>query len=161
LIHGAAGGVGVFAVQLAKWKEAQVAGTSATRNQLFVMGLGVDQPIDQFKQRFEDVVGIVDVVLDTVGGDVQRRSWNVLRRGGILVSVVAPPSVEEARRHEATGVSFASHPHGDQLARIGQLIDFGFVRPVVETVLPLSEAKRAHETSEAGHLRGKIVLSVE
>ncbi len=100
-------------------------------------------------------------MLDTLGGDVQERSWNVLRKGGVLVSIVAPPSTEEARRHEATAAIFASHPDGAQLARIAQLIDFDFVRPVVETVLPLSQAKRAHAMSEAGHVRGTIVLSVE
>ncbi|MGA7355210.1 MAG: NADP-dependent oxidoreductase [Candidatus Cybelea sp.] len=161
LIHGAAGGVGSFAVQLAKWKGARVAGTASSRNQLFLMGLGVDQPIDHFRQRFEDVVGPVDVVLDTVGGDAQQRSWNVLRKGGMLVSIVAPPSTEEARRHEATAAIFTSRPDGGQLAQIGELIDFGYVRPAVETVLPLSQAKRAHQISEAGHVRGKIVLSVE
>jgi NADPH:quinone reductase-like Zn-dependent oxidoreductase len=147
LIHGAAGGVGSFAVQLAKWKGARVAGTASTGNQLFLMGLGIDHPIDHFKQRFEDLVGPVDVGLDTVGGDARLRSWNVLRKGGVLASTVAPP--------------FASHPDGDQLARIAQLIDFGFVRPAVATVLPLSQAKRAQEMSEAGQVRGKIVLSVD
>lgn len=161
LIHGAAGGVGSFAVQLAKWKGARVAGTASSRNQLFLMSLGVDQPIDHFGQRFEDLVGPVDVVLDTVGGDAQRRSWNVLRKGGMLVSTVALPSAEEARRHEATAAIFTSRPDGGQLAQIGELIDFGYVRPVVETLLPLSHAKRAHQISEAGHARGKIVLSVE
>jgi NADPH:quinone reductase-like Zn-dependent oxidoreductase len=161
LILGAAGGVGSFAVQLAKWKGARVAGTASSRNQLFLMSLGVDQAIDHFGQRFEDLVGPVDVVLDTVGGDAQRRSWNVLRKGGMLVSTVALPSAEEARRREATAAIFTSRPDGAQLAQIGELIDFGYVRPVVETVLPLSHAKRAHQISEAGHARGKIVLSVE
>jgi NADPH:quinone reductase-like Zn-dependent oxidoreductase len=161
LVHGAAGGVGSFAVQLAKWKGARVAGTASSRNQLFLIALGVDDPIDHVKQRFEDVVGIVDVVLDTVGGDVQQRSWNVLRKGGMLVSVVAPPSTEEAQRRDATAAIFTSHPDARQLARIAELIDFGYVRPVVDTVLPLSQAKRAQEMCEAGHVRGKIVLSVE
>jgi NADPH:quinone reductase-like Zn-dependent oxidoreductase len=161
LIHGAAGGVGIFAVQLAKWKGARVAGTASSLDQLFLMGLGVDQPIDHFRQRFEDLVGTVDVVLDTVGGDVQKRSWKVLRKGGMLVSIVAAPSTEEAIRHEATAATFASHPDGRQLGRIAQLIDFGFVRPVVQSVLPLSQANRAHETSEAGHRPGKIVLAFD
>jgi NADPH:quinone reductase-like Zn-dependent oxidoreductase len=161
LIHGAAGGVGSFAVQLARWKGARVAGTASSRNQLFLMGLGVDQPIDHFKQRFEDLIGAVDVVLDTIGGDVQHRSWNVLRPGGVLVSIVAPPSAEEAQRRGATAAIFASHPDAGQLGQIGELVDFGHVRPVVEAVLPLSQAKRAHEMSEAGHVRGKIVLSVD
>src|SRR5205823_8311740 len=86
LIHGAAGGVGSFAVQLAKWKGTHVIGTASSRNQLFLRELGVDEPIDYQKTRFEDVLHDVDVVLDTIGGETQKRSWRVLRKGGILVS---------------------------------------------------------------------------
>ena len=99
LIHGAAGGVGSFAVQLAKWKGAHVVGTASGRNQAFLRELGVDDPIDYEKTRFEDVVHDVDVVLDTLGGDTQNRSWKVLKKGGILVSIVAPPSADEAAKH--------------------------------------------------------------
>ena len=96
LIHGAAGGVGSFAVQLAKRKGAHVIGTASGRNQSFLRELGVDEAIDYEKTGFEDVVHDVDVVLDTIGGDTQNRSWKVLKKGGILVSIISPPSAEEA-----------------------------------------------------------------
>src|SRR5215471_2339159 len=99
LIHGAAGGVGSFAAQLAKWKGAYVIGTASTRNQAFLRELGVDEPIDYEKTRFEDVVHDVDVVLDPIGGETQNRSWTVLKKGGILVSIVVQPSADEAAKH--------------------------------------------------------------
>lgn len=100
LIHAAAGGVGHFAVQLAKWKGARVIGTASGRNLAYVRDLGADQVIDYTAQRFEDTARDVDVVLDTVGGEVQQRSWKVLKTGGILVALTAPPSAEEATRHK-------------------------------------------------------------
>src|SRR5207253_8785658 len=98
LIHGAAGGVGSFAVQLAKWQGAHVIGTASGRNQAFLRELGVDEPIDYERTRFEDVAHDVDVVIDTLGGDIHNRSWKVLKKGGILVSIVAPPSEDEAAK---------------------------------------------------------------
>ena len=160
LIHGAAGGVGSFAVQLAKWKGAHVIGTASGRNQAFLRELGVDEPINYEKVSFEDVVHDVDVVLDTLGGDTQNRSWKVLKKGGILVSIVAPPSVDEAAKHGVRSVFFSAHPSSAQLSEIAKLVDAGKLKPVVETVLPLSEARRAHELNETGHARGKIVLKV-
>jgi NADPH:quinone reductase-like Zn-dependent oxidoreductase len=160
LIHGAAGGVGSFAVQLAKWKGAHVIGTASGRNQAFLRELGVDEPIDYEKTRFEDVVHDVDVVLDTLGGDTQKRSWEVLKKGGILVSIVAPPSAEEAAKHGVRSAFFSAQPSSSQLSEIAKLVDAGKLKPVVETVLPLSEARRAHELNETGHTRGKTVLRV-
>jgi NADPH:quinone reductase-like Zn-dependent oxidoreductase len=160
LIHGAAGGVGSFAVQLAKWKRAHVIGTASGRNQAFLRELGVDEPIDYEKTRFEDVVHEVDVVLDTLGGDTQNRSWKVLKKGGILVSIVAPPSPEEAAKHGVRSAFFSAHSSSSQLSEIAKLVDAGKLKPVVETVLPLSDARRAHELNETGHARGKIVLKV-
>jgi NADPH:quinone reductase-like Zn-dependent oxidoreductase len=160
LIHGAAGGVGSFAVQLAKWKAAHVIGTASGRNQSFLRELGVDEPIDYEKAPFEDVVHDVDVVLDTIGGDTQKRSWKVLKKGGILVSIISPPSAEEAaKRGVRQGYVFVQ-PNASQLTEIAKLVDSGKLKPVVETVLPLSEARRAQEQSETGHTRGKIVLKV-
>jgi NADPH:quinone reductase-like Zn-dependent oxidoreductase len=115
LIHGAAGGVGSFAVQLAKWKGAHVIGTASGNNQAFLRELGVDEPIDYEKSRFEDVVHNVDVVLDTIGGDTQDRSWKVLKRGGILVSIVQPPSAEEATKHGVRAEYFSAQPSGSQI----------------------------------------------
>jgi NADPH:quinone reductase-like Zn-dependent oxidoreductase len=160
LIHAAAGGVGSFAVQLAKWKGAHVIGTASGRNQSFLRELGVDEPIDYEKTRFEDVVHDVDVVLDTIGGDTQKRSWNVLKKGGILVSIVSPASAEEAAKHGVRSGYVFVQPNASQLAEIAKLVDSGKLKPMVETVLPLSEARRAQEQSESGHTRGKIVLKV-
>ncbi|MGE5296650.1 MAG: NADP-dependent oxidoreductase [Solirubrobacterales bacterium] len=160
LIHAAAGGVGTYAVQLAKWKGAYVFGTASTRNQEFLHSLGADSAIDYQSVAFETVVEDVDVVFDTIGGETQARSWSVLKKGGILVSIVQPPSEKEAAAH---GVRQAFHyldPKLSELEEIGRLVDAGKVRPIVDTVLPLSEARRAHEMSQTGHTRGKIVLKI-
>jgi len=160
LIHGAAGGVGSVAVQLARWKGAHVIGTASGRNQALLRRLGVDELIDYEKTRFENVVHDVDVVLDTLGADTQNRSWKVLKKGGILVSIVAPPSAEEAANHSVRSAFMSVHPSSAQLSKIAKLVDAGKLKPVVETVLPLSDARRAHELNETGHARGKTVLKV-
>ena len=160
LIPGAAGSVGSFAVQLAKWKGAYVIGTASGRNQSFLRELGVDMAIDYEKTRFEEVVRDVDVVFDTIGGDTQERSWQVLKKGGILVSIAAPTSAEKAAAHGVRQAFVFMQPNASQLAEIATLVDSGKLKPVVGTVLPLSEARRAHELSETGHTHGKIVLRV-
>jgi NADPH:quinone reductase-like Zn-dependent oxidoreductase len=158
LIHAAAGGVGIFAVQFAKAKGAYVIGTASSRNQAFLGDLGVDKAIDYQKTRFEDVVHDADVVLDTIGGDTQERSFKALKKGGVLVSIVQPPSQELAAKYGVRALFYGSHPSSSDLTEIARLIDSGNVKTVVETVLPLAEARRAHELSESGHARGKIVL---
>src|SRR5437667_5177944 len=160
LIHGAAGGVGSFAVQLAKWKGAYVIGTASTRNQAFLRQLGVDEPIDYEKARFEDVVHDVDAVLDPIGGDTQKRSWKTLKKGGILVSIVGPPSEDEATKHGVRSAYLSAQGGSSLLAELATLVDSGKIKPIVETVMPLSEARHAHELNETGHARGKIVLKV-
>jgi NADPH:quinone reductase-like Zn-dependent oxidoreductase len=158
LIHAAAGGVGNFAVQFAKAKGAYVIGTASSRNQSLLRELGVDKAVDYQKARFEDVVHDVDVVLDMIGGDTQERSFKVLKKGGILVSIVQPPSQESATKYGVRALFYGAHASSSDLAEIARLIDSGKVKTVVETVLPLAEARRAHELSESGHARGKIVL---
>jgi NADPH:quinone reductase-like Zn-dependent oxidoreductase len=158
LIHAAAGGVGNFAVQFAKAKGAHVIGTASSKNQAFLGELGVDQAVDYQKTRFEDVVPDADVVLDTIGGDTQERSFKALKKGGILVSIVQPPSQELATKYGVRALFYGGHPSSSNLAEIAKLIDAGKVKTVVETVLPLAEARRAHELSQSGHGRGKIVL---
>jgi NADPH:quinone reductase-like Zn-dependent oxidoreductase len=160
LIHAAAGGVGNFAVQLAKAKGAYVIGTASSKNQAFLRELGVDQTVDYQKTRFEDAVRDVDVVLDTLGGETQERSFKVLKKGGILVSLVQPPSQESATKYGVRALFYGGHASSSDLTEIAKLIDDGQVKPVVETVLPLADARRAHELSETGHTRGKIVLKV-
>ena len=116
LIHGAAGGVGSLAVQLAKWKGAQVIGTASAHNHEFLRKLGVDQVIDYDTERFEDVIQPVDVVLDTRGGEIQERSWKVLKRDGILVSIASPPSAEVAKTRGMRQAFVFTQPNAPQLA---------------------------------------------
>lgn len=161
LIHGGSGGVGHFAVQFAKWKGAHVTATASTRNQQLLREIGVDQPVDYSTQRFEQVARDVDVVLDTVGGNTQERSWQVLKKGGVLVSLVQPPHAEKARQLGVRRAFVWTQPNGKQLAEIATLIDSGHLKVVLDRILPLSEARRAHELSQSGQARGKIVLRVK
>lgn len=160
LIHGAAGGVGSFAVQFAKWKGARVIGTASSRNAEFLKSIGADTVIDYKAQRFEDVVHDVDVVLDTIGGDTFERSWGVLKPGGFLVTTVAriPEGAAEAHGVRASGM--LTKPDGRELAQIASIIDERHIKPIVTTVLPLGDARKAQEMSESHHTRGKIVLRV-
>jgi NADPH:quinone reductase-like Zn-dependent oxidoreductase len=158
LVHAAAGGVGSAGVQLAKAKGAWVAGTASARNLGFVRELGADQPIDYTAGPFEDAVKDVDVVFDTIGGDTQRRSLGVLKPGGILVSIVEPPSAEEAAARGVRAEFFGVSPDGRRLAEVARLVDGGKLKAHVETVLPLKEVRKAHELSQTGRTRGKIVL---
>ena len=160
LIHGAAGGVGSFAVQLARWRGAHVIGTASARNCDFVRKLGVDDVVDHGATPFETVVCDVDVVLDTVGGTVTERSWSVLRRNGLLVTIVRPRSPEWAAGRAAAGVFFIVEPRRAQLNELSRLIDAGTIRPIVEAVLPLNRAREAYERGIRDHPRGKLVLTV-
>jgi NADPH:quinone reductase-like Zn-dependent oxidoreductase len=161
LIHAAAGGVGTFAVQLAKWKGAYVIGTASAQHLNFVHRLGADEVIDYQASRFEEVAGPVDVVLDAIAGDTQERSWRVLKPGGILVSLLQPPSEQAAAAAGARGALLRfDSSRSDELARIGDLVAAGRIKVIIEKVLPLSEAAKAHQLSQAGHAVGKIVLRV-
>lgn len=160
LIHAAAGGVGSYAVQFARWKGADVIGTASGRNRDFLLELGADQVVDYSAEAFEQVVEPVDVVFDTIGGEVQQRSWQIIKPGGILVSVISPPSEEQAVAHHCRSAYVFIQPRADWLTEIGQLIDAGHVKPIVEAVLPLSQAAEAHQMSQTGRTRGKIVFQV-
>jgi NADPH:quinone reductase-like Zn-dependent oxidoreductase len=160
LIHGAAGGVGTFAVQLAHLLGARVIATGAARNADFLRELGADEVIDYTAVRFEDQVRDVDVALDTVGGDTMDRSWKVLRRGGVLVSVAGPPAADKAAAHGVRGVFFIVKPSRTQLIELARLIEAGKLRPVVEAIVPLEQARDAFERGLNGHKRGKLVLGV-
>jgi len=160
LIHGAAGGVGSFAVQFAKWKGAHVIGTASAGNAQFLKSMGSDEVIDYKTQRFEDVVHNVDVVLDTIGGDTFDRSWGVLKPGGFLVTTVADVPDGAAEAHGVRAKHIVSQADGSELAQIAAIIDEQHVKPIVSMVLPLAEARRAQEMSESHHTHGKIVLRV-
>jgi len=160
LIHGAAGGVGHFAVQFAKFLGAKVIATASTRNLEFLHEIGADVVIDYTRQRFEDVARNVDAVFDTVGGDTLSRSWMLLRPGGALVSTADLPCASTARAKGVRAEMVTTRANATQLETIGRLIDDGIVKPVVSEALPLAQARKAHDLSQAGHVRGKIVLRV-
>jgi NADPH:quinone reductase-like Zn-dependent oxidoreductase len=155
LIHGAAGGVGVFAVQLARWRGTHVIGTASASNVVFVRGLGADEVIDYRAQRFEDIVHDLDVVFDTVGGETLERSWGVLKPGGRLVTIAT--SGEGSQDPRVREVFFIVQANRAQLAEIARLIDAGELRPVVDAVFPLAQARQAYEHEPA---HGKVVLRV-
>lgn len=160
LIHAAAGGVGHFGVQLAKWKGAFVAGTASARNKEFLKSLGVDQFIEYRSVRFEDVAHDFDVVLDTMAGETRARSWGVLKKGGILVSILGQPSQDDAQAHGVRATGIFVQPNPLQLNQIAGLVDSGAVKPHLYAVVPLAEAAKAHELGETNGARGKIVLRV-
>lgn len=160
LIHGAAGGVGTFAVQFAKFKGATVIATASEKNHAYLKDLGADVVIDYNTQKFEEIAKDVDVVLDSIGGDTQDRSFGVLKKGGTIVSIVGPVSPQKAAEHGVRGKAMLVQPSAAQLAEIGALIDQEKVKVVVSHIMPLADAAKAHEQSQTGHTRGKIVLKV-
>jgi NADPH:quinone reductase-like Zn-dependent oxidoreductase len=161
LIHGGSGGVGTMAVQLAKWKGGKVYATASAKNLELLKQLGADEAIDYTTQRFEEIARNVDVVLDTVGRDTQQRSWQTLKDGGVLVSIVGPATPPpDAKDRGVRGAAILVKPDPDELTQIARLIDDGKLKPVVSAVLPVSEAAKAHELIESRHTRGKIVLKV-
>jgi NADPH:quinone reductase-like Zn-dependent oxidoreductase len=163
LIHGAAGGVGSSAVQIAKAAGARVIGTASPNNHDFLRSLGVDQVIDYRSQKFEDVVKNVDLVLNTTDADTTARSIGVVRAGGTLVSIVGPPNPEACaaakirclRPNRETGASNA-----DTLARVVELADAGKFKVFVEATYPLADAAKAWDKSREGHTRGKLIVVV-
>lgn len=160
LIHGAAGGVGSFAVQLARLRGAYVIGTASTANVDRVRILGAEEVIDHTQTRFEDAVGPVDVVFDTVGGDRLRRSFAVVRAGGRIVSVAEEPPVERAQERGISAVYFVVKPNREQLAELASLADRGQLRSTIDRVFPLAAVREAFERSLGRHRSGKIVLRV-
>jgi NADPH:quinone reductase-like Zn-dependent oxidoreductase len=160
LIHGGAGGVGTFAVQIAHMLGAHVLATAASRDTGFVQQLGADIVIDYTTTRFEDVSGEVDLVLDTVGGETLRRSWTVVKPGGVVISTVKKPSPAHAAQRGARGMFFVVEPNRGQLIDLAGLADAGRLRPVIASVFPLARARDAYTVGLAGHVRGKIVVAV-
>jgi NADPH:quinone reductase-like Zn-dependent oxidoreductase len=158
LIAGASGGVGSMAVQLAKTKGAFVIATASGKNEEFVRSLGADEFVDYTRVKFQERVHEVDVVFDTVGGETLDRSFETLRRGGYLVTTVMPPSNEKAENYGVHASMIGVQPSSKQLREINQLIAEGKLKTHVATVLPLSEVRKAHQLSENGRTRGKIIL---
>jgi NADPH:quinone reductase-like Zn-dependent oxidoreductase len=160
LIHGGSGGVGSFAIQIAKAHGAKVIATASTANQDLLTQLGADVAIDYTKQKFEDVAKDIDVVLDSVGKGTLARSYGVVRKGGVIVSIVARPDKAELDMHGIGGAVLSVEPNGAELAEIGKLIDENKIKVIVSQTFPLSEAMKAQEQVATGHTRGKVVLKV-
>lgn len=160
LIHGAAGGVGHFAVQFAKAIGAQVFVTGLSADADFLHALGADAVIDYRAERFENIVHDIDVVLDLIGGQTQERSWPVLKRGGVLVSTLGQPSQAKAQQFGVRALGVMAHPDALELSQIAELIDHGDVRPFVQCSYPLTEAALAQSHLEHDHARGKTVLKI-
>jgi len=159
LIHGAAGGVGVFAVQIARWHGARVIATAGGDSADMLKGLGAERVIDYRSQAFEKEVSDVDVVLDSIGGDTRQRSWRVLRRSGVLVSIAGESIEQPSPDLGVRGIFFIVRPSRHQLMEIGGLIDGGFIRTVVDRVFPLAQARQAFEMLSEPGKHGKIVLN--
>lgn len=160
LIHAASGGVGTFAVQFAKWKGAYVIGTASEANISFIKQLGADEVIDYHKESFEDVLNDIDLVFDTIGGDTQKRSIQVLKEHGRLITTLKPEFLAEAKEKHIYLEGYTAQSYPDQLEQIAGLIDEGIIQPVISMVLNLDEARKAQQISEEGHVRGKIVIKV-
>jgi NADPH:quinone reductase-like Zn-dependent oxidoreductase len=158
LITGASGGVGSMAVQLAKAKGAFVIATASGKNEEFVRSLGADEFVDYTRVKFQERVREVDVVFDTVGGETLDRAFETLLRGGYLVTTVMPPSSEKAENYGVHATMIGVQPSSKQLREINQLIAEGKLKTHVAVVLPLSEVRKAHQLSESGRTRGKIIL---
>jgi NADPH:quinone reductase-like Zn-dependent oxidoreductase len=158
LVQGGAGAVGVFAVQLAKLRAAHVTATASARNVDFVSSLGADQVIDYKKTRFEDRVQNVDVVFDTVGGDILERSWGVLRPCGRMVTVAS--TAESSTDERAKKAFFIVETNRDQLSEIACLVSTGRLQTVVDTVVPFSQAPEAFTDRLQRRGRGKLVVEV-
>ena len=160
LIHGGSGGVGSFAIQIAKARGAKVMATASTANQDLLKQLGADVAIDYTKQKFEDVAKDVDVVLDSVGKDTLARSYGVVKKGGFIVSIVGRPDPTQLEKHGIHGASISVEPNSSELAEIGRLIDEKKIKVIVSQTFPLAEAAKAQEQIATRHTRGKIVLKV-
>jgi NADPH:quinone reductase-like Zn-dependent oxidoreductase len=160
LIHGGSGGVGSFAVQIAKARGARVIATASTANQDILKQLGADVAVDYTKSRFEEVAKDVDAVLDPVGKETLLRSYGVVKKGGIVMSLVARPDPAELGKRGIRGAAISVHPDAEDLAEIARLIDAGKIKPIVTQVLPLSEAMAAQRQAATHHTRGKVVLRI-
>lgn len=158
LIAAAAGGVGHFAVQLAHREQARVIGIASSRNREFVLGLGADEYVDYTEQDVSDAVRGVDVALDAVGAETTASLLPTLREGGILITIASAAPEEAARARGARAELLITSPNPDQLTRIAELVAADEVRVEIAEVLPLSDVRHAHEMSESGHTRGKIIL---
>ena len=159
LIHGASGGVGSFAVQLASIAGAHIIAVTSKKNVDFVRSLGANEVIEYTKEDFSKRVKDIDLVFDTIGGDTQKKSWGVIKKGGTLVSTVGADQAA-AKEHHVQAKSFMVNSNGARLQEISGLIDDNKLKVIIEKEFTLKEIKNAHKLSEEGHIRGKVIINV-
>ena len=161
LIHGGAGGVGSFALQLAKYLGAYVYTTVSTEDVAYVKGLGADEIIDYKSQKFEDIVKDCDAVFDTAGGETYARSFHTLKKGGIIVSMVEQPNMELMEKYAVRAIYQFTQPTREKLEKLAGLVEQGVVKVHIDKTFPLDEAAEALSYLETGHHQGKVVLEVK
>ena len=161
LVTGAAGGTGIWAVQIGKMAGAHVVGTaSSPRSFELLKSFGIDEMVDYKRDQLDEVVKDVDVVLDTVGGTALDQSLKTLKKGGVLININDPTCVEKAKPLGVTGTFFIVSMNVEQMSKINGLIDDGILRTVVDSVFSFAEARKAYETGASGNVHGKIVVRV-
>jgi NADPH:quinone reductase-like Zn-dependent oxidoreductase len=158
LVAGAAGGVGHLAVQFGKHAGARVIGTGSARNREFVLSLGTDRYVDYASEDVAEVVSDADVVFDTVGGETTKTLVPAVREGGMIVVIAAAPPEAEAAERGARAELLIMGTNAEQLATIVELVAAGEVKVEIAGTFSLSQVAQAHELSEAGHTRGKLIL---
>jgi len=160
LIHGGAGGIGSIAIQLAKYIGAYVATTVSENDKKFVIDLGADEAIDYKNQKFEDIVSDYDAVFDNVGGDTVDRSFKVLKKGGIIVSMLGEPKKELAEEYGVRTIGQGTDTVVPYLERLRELVEDGKIKPIIDKIFPMEQVKEAFNYQEKNHPRGKVVLSM-
>ena len=161
LIHGGSGGIGSISVQLAKYLGAYVATTASSKDMEFVKSLGVDEVIDYKTQKFEDLLKDFDAVFDTVGGETTNKSFKVLKKNGVIVSMLGAPNAELAKQYGATAIGQMTRVNSKTLVRLTELVEKGVIKAQIDKVFPLEKTREAFEYLENAHSRGKVVLKIK
>jgi NADPH:quinone reductase-like Zn-dependent oxidoreductase len=160
LIHGASGGVGSFAVQFAKWKGAEVIATASRPSFVYLRSIGCDEIVDYKTERFEETARDIDVVIDPLGGEIQNRSWGVLKKGGMLINLIGEVDEMTARKCGVRAVAFEMRYDTEDLREIAELVEKGLIRPHIAQVLSLDEARKALDMNQCNQSHGKLILKV-
>lgn len=161
LIHGGAGGIGTMAIQLAKYLGAYAATTVSAKDMQYVRELGADEAIDYKNQSFQDMLNNFDAVFDTVGGGTYEKSFKVLRKGGIIVSMLEQPNQELMKRYGVSAIGQFTQVNSERLSRVAELAEKRVIKVHVDKIFPLEQAGEALEFLQTGHPRGKVVLKMK
>ena len=161
LIHGGAGGIGTIAIQLAKHLGAYVATTASQKDTDYVRGLGADEVIDYQSGKFEEKLKGYEAVFDTTGGDAYKKSFQIMKEGGVIVSMIEQPDAEMMAKHKVIALNQYTQPNADQLAKLASLINDGIVKPHVDKSFSMEQAKEAFAYQQTGHPQGKVVITIK